>query len=648
MNDRLSPGRAEVDRLHAVLNNCVRHGPASQNRDGHPEFRAHLLGRIGWVGQTHPGERRGCARSSTASTGADARTGPVVPAPRVERSFFPRFAVPCSKEVRLALPNVNSVTPQLEILDTDRAERYRDLVGAAVARTADRFAAVTAPTTDTPAATLRARVESIDLGIRCRAPRPPWTRSTGSSAPRPSGSTPRVARPPQLPVALPAVAAEAVLAAVNPSVDTWDQSRIGTEIERGWCAGRPVRSGLRTATGSSPPAGRSRTCTRCCSPARPRPAEVRRPVDVAVHARRPRRVRHGLEPLQRPEVGDGPRVAGARRRGRRHGRRRPDAPDALAHAIADVRREGRTPMAVVATAGTTDRGCIDPLEPIADVCDLEGAWLHVDAAYGCGLLVSPTRRHLLDGIERARSVTADFHKSFFQPVSSSALLVRAPEDLGLAAWHADYLNPADAEEPNQVDKSLQTTRRLDALKLWATLRASGAEAVGRAFDTVLDVAAQVHEHIRRHPELELVAPTDLSTVLFRWQPDGVRDDDADALVAPLRAALLAEGRVLIAKTVIDGRACNKLTLLNPGRPRTRSSRRSSTSPRRPDDCTPNCTPPRRRSSAMTPGTGTDAVHDLVGIGIGPFNLGLACLTDPLDDLDAVFLDQPTASPGTTA
>ncbi len=125
-------------------------------------------------------------------------------------------------------------------------------------------------------------------------------------------------------------------------------------------------------------------------------------------------------------------------------------PAALAEAIAATRAAGGTPIAVVATAGTTDRGVLDPIEPIADVCDLEGVWLHVDAAYGCGLLVSPTRRHLLAGIERARSVTADLHKSFFQPVSSSALLVRdpgrpAPDPPG----YADYLNPEDAAEPNQ-------------------------------------------------------------------------------------------------------------------------------------------------------------------------------------------------------
>ncbi len=207
--------------------------------------------------------------------------------------------------------------------------------------------------------------------------------------------------------------------------------------------------------------------------------------------------------------------------------------------------------------------CIDPLASIADVCDAGGTWLHVDAAYGCGLLVSPRRRHLLAGIERARSVTVDFHKSFFQPVSSSALLVREPRDLAAGAWHADYLNPLENEEPNQVDVSLQTTRRFDALKLWVTLRAVGAERLGEMFDTVIDLAQRVSDEVAADPELELVGRTQLSTVLFRVRPDGADAATQDALVAGVRRVLFESGRALVAKTVIDGRPCLKLTLLNP-------------------------------------------------------------------------------------
>jgi len=459
-------------------------------------------------------------------------------------------------QVRLALPNVTDliVTARTETLSTANADRYRSTVTATVDRLAHRLAAVDRPTTDTTAQELRARVTGIDLDAepigtdRALAElddlfvrEAVWFHDPGYLAHL------------NCPVALPAVAAEAVLAAVNPSVDTWDQSRIGTDMERHvveWLARRvgfAAGDGIFTSGGSQSNLQALLLAREAAATAGaiPRPtvfATAETHFSIAKSARL-----LGLD-----TVVDVPTDAAGRMR-----------PAALAEAVVAARAAGRTPVAVVATAGTTDRGVIDPLEAIADVCDLEGVWLHVDAAYGCGLLVSPTRRHLLDGIERARSVTADLHKSFFQPVSSSALLVGDPADLRRTAWYADYLNPEDAAEPNQVDKSLQTTRRFDALKLWATLRASGADAIGRSFDAVIDLAAATHALVEEHPDLVLVAPTQLSTVLFRWQPAGVTDGEADALVAPIRAALLAEGRVLIAKTVIDGRPCNKLTLLNP-------------------------------------------------------------------------------------
>ncbi|MCS6548821.1 pyridoxal-dependent decarboxylase [Curtobacterium flaccumfaciens pv. flaccumfaciens] len=441
------------------------------------------------------------------------------------------------------------MTPPIELLTTATAERYRSAVTSTVDRLADRFAAADRPTTDTAPEVLRARVQDVDLDAE------------------PLGTDLALAELDELfvreavwfhdpaylahlncPVALPAVAAESVLAAVNPSVDTWDQSRIGTEIERhvvAWLAGRigfAAGDGIFTSGGSQSNLQALLLAREALGSSGTVFTTAETHFSIAKSARL-----LGLEAVVAVATDHAGRMV----------------PAALAEAIAAARAAGQTPMAVVATAGTTDRGVIDPLEPIADVCDLEGVWLHVDAAYGCGLLVSPTRRHLLDGVERARSVTADLHKSFFQPVSSSALLVQCPEDLRRTAWYADYLNPEDAAEPNQVDKSLQTTRRFDALKLWATLRATGADAIGAAFDAVIDLAAATHRIVEEHPDLVLVAPTQLSTVLFRWQPAGMTDEVADALVAPIRSVLLAEGRVLIAKTVIDGRPCNKLTLLNP-------------------------------------------------------------------------------------
>jgi L-2,4-diaminobutyrate decarboxylase len=363
------------------------------------------------------------------------------------------------------------------------------------------------------------------------------------------------------PVALPAVAAEAILAAVNPSVDTYDQSTVGTLMERRLVEWTSQRIGFAAGDGVFTSGGTQSN------------------LHALLLAREWALAQHGgsrAEVLPRFNIlatasshfsveksalilglGDDAVVSVPD-----DGEGRMDAA-ALAAALAAIRAAGRIPMAVVATAGTTDRGVIDPVDAIAEHCEAHGVWLHVDAAYGCGLLVSPRHRGLIRGIERARSVTVDFHKSFFQPVSSSAIVVREPAALAAAAWHADYLNPLENEEPNQVDKSLQTTRRFDALKLWTTLRAIGADGLGEMFDTIIELAVKVGDEIDADPELELVGRSQVSTVLFRVRPAGVDMATQDALVAQVRRVLFESGRALVAKTVIDGRPCLKLTLLNP-------------------------------------------------------------------------------------
>ncbi|WP_312854878.1 pyridoxal phosphate-dependent decarboxylase family protein [Agromyces agglutinans] len=367
------------------------------------------------------------------------------------------------------------------------------------------------------------------------------------------------------PVAVPAVAAEAIVSAVNASLDTYDQSTAGTLMERRLIEWTASRIGFAAGDGVFTSGGtlsnlQALLLAREAAVARAaaelglsRPETLARLVVFATGSshfsvqKSTLLLGLGDDAVELvPVDGDG--------------RMRPDR---LAESVDGLIAAGRIPMAVVATAGTTDRGCIDPLAAIADICDREGVWLHVDAAYGCGLLVSATRRHLLDGIERARSVTVDYHKSFFQPVSSSAIVVRDPRDLAAIAWHADYLNPLENAEPNQVDKSLQTTRRFDALKLWATLRAIGADGLGDLFDRVLDLTQEVHAAVAAADDLELVSRTDLSTVLFRYRPAGCPDAEADRLVALIRRVLFESGRAHVAKTVIDGRPCLKLTLLNP-------------------------------------------------------------------------------------
>ncbi|MGU3643938.1 pyridoxal phosphate-dependent decarboxylase family protein [Microbacterium sp. C23T] len=450
----------------------------------------------------------------------------------------------------------------LDLLTRSSADTYRSLIAQTSAQVADRFETTTQPFSGASRAELQRLVDDVPLDGD----------GVGSSqAVREIDELflehavwfhhPAYAAHLNCPVALPAVAAETVLAAVNTSVDTYDQSAVGTLIERRLIAWAAERVGFTHGSGIFTSGGTqsnlhalllAREAALASAPL-PRPRALARLVVFATASSHfsvgKSALLLGLADDAVIEVAD-------------DGEGRMDAA-ALALAIREAAASGRVPMAVVATAGTTDRGVIDPVAAIADVCDAHGVWLHVDAAYGCGLLVSPRRRHLLAGVERARSITVDFHKSFFQPVSSSAILVREPRDLAAGAWHADYLNPLENDEPNQVDVSLQTTRRFDALKLWVTLRALGADRIGEMFDTVIDLAGAVGDEIAADPELELVGRTQLSTVLFRVRPDGVDDTTRDALVAGVRRVLFESGRALVAKTVIDGRPCLKLTLLNP-------------------------------------------------------------------------------------
>ncbi|MFX4286512.1 pyridoxal phosphate-dependent decarboxylase family protein [Janibacter sp. G349] len=361
------------------------------------------------------------------------------------------------------------------------------------------------------------------------------------------------------PVALPAVLAEGIISAVNTSVDTWDQSAGGTLVEQRlirWTAGRIGFGG--TADGVFTSGG---TQSNLQGLLLARGEAVRRHGEGVQSRLRVLATEHshfsvikaarimGLHPsaviaVPTDETG-GMSTA------------------ALAAELDGIRERGETAMAVVATAGTTDLGVIDPVAAIADLAADHGAWLHVDAAYGGGLLTSLRRRHLLEGIERADSVTVDFHKTFFQPVSSSAIIVRDGATLAHVTHHADYLNPRTAVTPNQVDKSLQTTRRFDALKLWLTLRVTGADAVGEMFDEVIDRAHQVWEVLRDDERFEVAVEPVLSTVLMRYRPKGVGVTDADSLNPRIRHALLDDGSVMVAGTTIDGRAWLKFTLLNP-------------------------------------------------------------------------------------
>ncbi|MFF4419309.1 pyridoxal phosphate-dependent decarboxylase family protein [Streptomyces sp. NPDC001549] len=218
------------------------------------------------------------------------------------------------------------------------------------------------------------------------------------------------------------------------------------------------------------------------------------------------------------------------------------------------------PTLVTATAGTTDAGLIDPLHRIADLCDRYGADLHIDAAYGGLLALSPRHRDKLAGLGRAHSLTIDLHKLGWQPVAAGLLAVPDTTLLAPLAHQADYLNATDDTEaglPDLLGRSLRTTRRPDALKIATTLRALGRDGLAALIDRTIDTAHHLARLLDAHPGFELHAPPTLTTVLFR--PTHADDDH----LATLRRTLLHQGRAVLGRTHADGRLWLKATLLNP-------------------------------------------------------------------------------------
>lgn len=248
------------------------------------------------------------------------------------------------------------------------------------------------------------------------------------------------------------------------------------------------------------------------------------------------------------------------------GRMLPEAADKVLSELP----ENELPVALVACAGSTDLGMIDPLAELADVAAEHQVWLHADAAYGGGALFSPRLRGMLDGIERADSVTLDLHKFGWTPASSAALLVRDPATL--ASFGLDPTTCLSADDDTLAgyiglqNTSIQTTRRVDALKIAVTMRSLGRQRMAAMVDACHDLTLHAAARITAEPRLELPVDPPMTAVLFRYLPQS--DVDADAFNGVLRRRIMDEGRALIARTHLkqpDGtdRVYLKLIMLNP-------------------------------------------------------------------------------------
>ncbi len=239
--------------------------------------------------------------------------------------------------------------------------------------------------------------------------------------------------------------------------------------------------------------------------------------------------------------------------------------DALSRAIRQDRDEGRTPVLVSATAGTTNTGSIDPLDAIADLCELEHLWFHVDAAYGGFAVLDPLTRPLLSGLERAHSVVLDPHKWLFQPYETGCLMVRDTKWLTDAfRVMPDYLQDTDIgmEQVNFADLGLQLSRSFRALRVWMSVQMLGMEQFRSVIARANALARRAEEHIQGQEHLELLSPANLGVVCYRFR--GAEHDPAqiEELNRRIQQQIVDSGFAMLSSTRLRGVYSLRLCILN--------------------------------------------------------------------------------------
>jgi aromatic-L-amino-acid decarboxylase len=238
-------------------------------------------------------------------------------------------------------------------------------------------------------------------------------------------------------------------------------------------------------------------------------------------------------------------------------------PGALEQAIRDDRAAGRKPFCVVATAGTTNSGAIDDVVALAEICERENLWLHLDGAYGASAVFSDTHRHLVRGIERCDSVTIDPHKWLAVPFVAGVILTRHPEALRQAFGVSTPYMPKTAPglPLDNFKVSTQWTRRMNSFKLWLTLKMHGRIAYERHIDRQMSLAAGFADRIRASEHFELTAPMFVPILNFRLKKAGSGDDLVRRHLA-LVDDVTRDGRLWISETRVCGESVLRMMVIS--------------------------------------------------------------------------------------
>ena len=241
--------------------------------------------------------------------------------------------------------------------------------------------------------------------------------------------------------------------------------------------------------------------------------------------------------------------------------------DTLRRMVAEDRAAGFAPIAVCGNAGTTNTGAVDPMEEMADFCEAEGIWMHVDAAYGGFAILCEEGQRLFRGLNRADSIAMDAHKWLFQPFEAGCLMVKDVRKLEEAfTVHPEYLQDAQwgAEHPNFGDRGLQLTRSFRALKVWMSIQTFGMAAFRRSISKGIELAAEAEAYVQASDVLQIANPASLGVVCFRVNPKGCGLDDAvlETINVEVQAGVIASKVAMMSSTRLRGLYSLRLCILN--------------------------------------------------------------------------------------
>ena len=364
---------------------------------------------------------------------------------------------------------------------------------------------------------------------------------------------------------VPGAAADLLAAGLNPNVGGWSLSGGATELELHLMRWMAARFGLPAGAGglmTSGGAASNFTALKAARDARA-PGDVRADgiagLGLVLYASREA---HATIAEAADMMGLGERAVRSIPTGEGFRMRA----DELERAVTDDLAAGMRPFCAVATAGTTATGAVDPIPAVADICERHGMWLHVDAAYGGAAAFSPELRQVLDGIERADSISFDPHKWLYTPQSSACLLARDPGALRAAfSIDAAYVRE-DAELSgrgiNIGELGPQWSRAFIALKVWMSLAAHGTDAYARRIAHDVALARYLDDRVREHPDLESMCPVTLSIACFRYAPAGVDAAALDALNERLMIEIRRDGRTCPSNAVLGGRYSLRACFVN--------------------------------------------------------------------------------------